>query len=260
MALGIALGIPWGYASRRPWDPSQIPGIMHWWDSTDIADGVAAPAGNWTDRIASAVSTQVTPFWRDGESWNGARCLRGVATGSALQYVPAGAWTMPGADVTIIHACRPTADASGGAQWCCLASGTNGICHTQWGIRGASINPRSPGTDQWNKSNGGALVENEMLTGMGWGYRYLTAFRALPLTSGNYPSEARAIVQGGALYSSARAVGYSGTYSSTQPGRIVGSALGTQCGLVGALRAIVVVAGQVSPANLTKLANYFGVP
>jgi len=254
VALGIALGIPWGYASRRPWDPSQIPGVMHWWDSIDIADGMAAPAGDWTDRIASAVSTQVTPFWRDGELWNGMRTLRGVSTGAAIAFPAAAAWTLPGANVTIIHAFRALGD-TGGAEWVCLASGNDGLSHRQWGLRGAAYGSDSPGLDAWNKNSALNPVETKLKCGTGWGQRYLTAFCA---PSGNSMSVKARV--GGALYTASNPAGYAGTYGGTTSGRIAGSSLGTQSGLFGALRAIVVVAGQVSAADLGKLATYFGVP
>lgn len=239
--------------AKRAWSPADIPGIMHWWHAPDIADGVNADAGDWTDRIAAAVATQVTPFRRDGELWNGMRTLRGVSIGSAIAFPAAAAWTLPGANVTIIHAFRALG-ATGGAEWVCLASGNDGLSHRQWGLRGAAYDLSSPGLDAWNKNSALNPVETKLKCGTGWGQRYLTAFCA---PSGNSMSVKARV--GGTLYTANNLGGYSGTYGGTTSGRIVGSSSGTQSGLYGYLLDIVVVAGDVANDDLEHLDAFCGV-
>ena len=244
-------------SGSRAATPLDISNIIRWWDSTDIADGVDADAGDWTDRIAGAVATQVSAFKRNGEMWGSSRTLRGIAAGSALAYAPAAGWTLPGANVTVVHVLRAIA-ASQGYEWVCLCSGYNaaGNSHRQWGYLGGDNPPDYVGGKQWNKNEANTPIEtrNPMGAGAGWGTRVLIANRA---PTGN-TVELHGYVNG-TDSGTTNAAGYSGTNSGTDGGRIMGSGTGTQHGLYGYLRAILAFNGAISTADRQLLATYFGV-
>ena len=53
----VSSGAP---ANSKPWDPSQTPGLLAYWNADDLTGGAGAQVSSWTDRKSGIALTQAT--------------------------------------------------------------------------------------------------------------------------------------------------------------------------------------------------------